>query len=126
MRFYRVFYYPYINAIHESCVSRCGLERHQEKIVLVVQTLARRLAVLAIDPGVGISIRAYVPNGSCGCSFNEWRESVATNWNSVEPEAGRETLPFFFPFSYGSNSPRLMLPEMELKNRSHGRFCQGR
>ena len=44
-----------------------------------------------------MSIRAYVPNGSRGCSFNEWRESVATNRNSVDHEAERETLPFLLP-----------------------------
>ena len=50
--------------------------------------------VLAIDPDAGISIRAYVLNGSHGCIFSKWRKSAATNRNSVEYEAERETLPF--------------------------------
>ena len=51
------------------------------------------------DPDAGMSISAYVLNGSRGCSFNEWRKSVATNRNSVEHEAERETLPFLLPFN---------------------------
>ena len=47
-----------------------------------------------LDLNAGVSIRAYVLNGSRGCIFNEWGESFPTNRNSVEHEAGRETLPF--------------------------------
>ncbi len=47
-----------------------------------------------LDLNAGVSIRAYVLNGSRGCIFNEWRESFPTNRNSVEIEAGRETLSF--------------------------------
>ena len=47
-----------------------------------------------LDLNAGVSIRAYVLNGSRGCIFNEWLESFPTNRNSVEHEAGRETLPF--------------------------------
>ena len=47
-----------------------------------------------LDLNAGVSIRAYVLNGSRGCIFNGWRKSAATNRNSVEIEAGRETLSF--------------------------------
>ena len=51
-------------------------------------------AVLLVGPERDISISAYVLNGSRGCTFNEWWESAATNWNSVDHETERETLSF--------------------------------
>ena len=47
-----------------------------------------------LDLNAGVSIRAYVLNGSRRCIFSKWREWFPTNWISVEHEAGRETLSF--------------------------------